>query len=439
MKTWLPICCFAVALGSGETSSSLAEVPMFRGGPQHTGSFDAVGVPSFSKVKWQFQTGAAVFSSPAVVGNTVYVGSNDHKLYALQADTGALLWKFETKSRVTSSPAVADGTVYFGSYDGNFYALDARTGEPKWQFATGGERRYAATHLHGAEPAAEVMPDPFDVYLSSPVVWDGTVYFGCGDGFVYALDAASGRLRWRFRTGDVVHSSPAIADGALYVGSWDSLFYALDAKTGQQRWHLQTGVDPLIHNQIGIQSSPAVAEGMVFFGCRDSNLYAVDAKTGVKKWTFNNHGSWVIGSPAVRDGKVYFATSDSGLFHVVEAASGSEIFSLDFKHWPMFSSPALAGERAYVGSHDGRLLAINLQSHTLAWAFQTEAAKRVGPTYTKADGSPNYLAAYPDFFYDNVVAGVQKLLSVGAILSSPVVEGNVIYVGSADGNVYALQ
>ena len=59
------------------------------------------------------------------------------------------------------------------------------------------------------------MPDPFDCYLSSPAVWNGAVYFGSGDGNVYALDAASGALRWKFKTGDVVHASPAIADGMV--------------------------------------------------------------------------------------------------------------------------------------------------------------------------------------------------------------------------------
>jgi outer membrane protein assembly factor BamB len=58
--------------------------------------------------------------------------------------------------------------------------------------------------------------------------------------------------------------------------------------------------------------------------------------------------------------------------------------------------------------------------------------------YTKADGTPNYEAAFTDSFYDDMVAGVQKLMTVGAILSSPVVAGEAIFVGSADGNVYAL-
>ena len=114
-----------------------------------------------------------------------------------------------------------------------------------------------------------------DFYLSSPAYWDGTVYFGTGGGNVYALDAASGNLKWKFQTGDVVHASPAIADGTIFIGSWDSYFYALDAATGKEKWRFKTGEDPDIHNQVGIQSSAVVADEVVYFGCRDSNFYAL--------------------------------------------------------------------------------------------------------------------------------------------------------------------
>jgi len=410
---------------------------MFRQDPAHSGIYHAVGVPQYHGIKWKFHTRGRVVSSPAAVGGIVYVGSTDHNLYAVDAESGALKWKFKTGSGVNSSPAVAGGLVYFGSYDGNFYAVDTATGLQKWKFQTGGERRYAATHIHGAQPASEVMPDPFDFYLSSPVVSDGVVAFGTGDGNIYALDQATGALKWKFHTGDVVHASPAIAGGALFVGSWDSYFYALDLATGKEKWRFKTGEDPDIHNQVGIQSSAVVSDGIVYFGCRDSNLYALDAVTGQKRFVVNNKGSWVIGSPAVYKGRLYFTTSDSGLFHAVDAKTGAEIFSLKFI-WPMFSSPAIADETLYIGSHEGKLLAIDLASQKLAWSFQTDGSKQNGQTYTKADGTPNYEAAFDGDFYDDIVTGVSRMMSVGAVLSSPVVVGNVVYFGSTDGNLYAL-
>src|SRR5581483_650555 len=274
---------------------------MFRGNPQHGGIYDSAAIPRFTEVKWKFKTHGQVFSSPALANGVVYIGSGDHFLYAIDAESGAQKWKFQTGSRVTSSPAVAGGTVFFGSFDSMFYAVDAASGKLKWKFQTAGERRFIGTHLHGSEPASEPMPDPFDFYLSSPAVSNGVVYFGSGDTNVYALDAATGSLKWKFKTADVVHASPAIADGTVFVGSWDSYFYALDAATGREKWKFKTGEDPKIHNQVGIQASATVADGIVYFGCRDSNFYALDENTGQKRWTMSNHGSWVISSAVVQN------------------------------------------------------------------------------------------------------------------------------------------
>jgi len=411
---------------------------MFRGDPGHTGIYADSGVPEFHEVRWRYHTNGEIISSPAIVGGIVYVGSNDGNLYAIDESSGQLHWKFTTSSRIPSSPAVVGGIVYFASYDGNFYAADAKSGKLRWKFANPGERRYEGTHLHALLPAAETMPDPFDVYLSSPVIWRGTVYFGSGDGNVYAVNAASGALKWKFHTGDVVHASPAIALGKLYIGSWDSYFYALDATRGKELWRFKTGEDPKIHNQVGIQSSATIAGGIVYFGCRDSNFYALDATTGRQRWSFSNHGSWVITSPVVKDGKVYFATSDSALFHALDAETGAPLYSIKFQ-WPIFGSPSIAGNTLYLPEQNGKLTAIDLVTHKTAWVFQTDASRQNFPKLSRPDGSPAYESVFPSSFYDDTIVGINKLHSVGTILSSPVVSGRTVYLGTSDGSLYALQ
>ena len=411
---------------------------MFRNNPEHTGLYSASGVSKLTGIKWQFHTDGAVISSPAITEALIFIGSADKNLYAVDRTAGTMKWKFATESAVSASPAVQEGTVFFGSYDGRFYAVDAVTGHLKWKFDTAGERRYAGTHLHGLQPASESMPDPWDVFLSSPVVWNGTVYFGSGDGGVYALDSATGDLRWKFQTGDVVHSSPAVSDGVLFVGSWDRNLYALDARTGVEKWRFQTGDDPVIHNHIGIQSSPAVAGGLVYFGCRDGHVYAVDVRSGKQKWAFSTEGSWVNNSPAVADGRVYFGTSIPSLLHVLDSESGAEIFSLATTA-PDFSSIAIARGRLYLGTFDGRLTAVDLKTRKPVWSFQTQASRMQLPALTKADGTLDFSVILPSNFYDDMVVGVHKLLGLGAILSSPAIADGVVYVGSADGNLYALE
>jgi len=408
-----------------------SDTAMFRGNAAHTGVYDAVGMAQFKDVKWTFHAGGQLIASPALEGDTLYVASTSGKLYAVDRAAGTKKWELDLKSRLTSSPAVADGVVYLAAFDGNLYAVDARAGKVKWQFKTGGERRFSAPHLHGMEPAGDKMPDPFDCWLSSPVVWQGAVYFGSGDDNVYALDAATGALKWKFATGDVVHASPAIADGVLFIGSWDSYFYALDAATGKEKWRFKTGEDADTHNQQGIQSSAAVADGMVYFGCRDAHLYALDAKTGEKKWAFDAKGSWVPNSPAVAKGMVYFATSDTAMLYAANAKTGAIDYAVGFNGWPVFSSPAIAGNMLYAGSTEGKLVAIHAPTGRVVWSFATDASKQAG--------LKSYFEPFTTSFYDDVVAAYNKVLTMGSILGSPVVADKVVYVGSVDGNLYALE
>lgn len=409
---------------------------MFRGDAAHSGLTAGEGPKALKGVKWSFQTGGPITSSPVLADGRLYIGSDDKALHALDQATGVERWKFDTGGAVRSTPAVAGGVVYFGSYDGNFYALNAADGTLRWKFATEGERKFAAKGLHGSKPRAQIIPDAWDVWLSSPVVVGGRVFFGSGDGCIYALDVADGKLAWKFATGNVVHSSPAVVDGVLYVGSFDTFFYALDAATGELKWKLKTGEDPENHNQEGIPSSPCVAEGVVYIGCRDFHLYAVGAKDGAVKW--KHKITWVIATPTVRDGVVYASTSIPAMFFALDAKTGEEMFKVEFK-LPAFSSPTLAGAMAYVGSFDGKLYAIDLPTRKIAWSFQTQAAKDNVRQPLTPEGDFNPKTMFKSDSFEAMFAAVDALFSIGAITSSPLVEGGVVYVGSADGNVYALE
>ncbi len=152
---------------------------------------------------------------------------------------------------------------------------------------------------------------------------------------------------------------------------------------------------------------------------------------------FFNHGSWVITSPVVHDGKVFFATSDTATLHALDAQTGALDFLLKFK-WVIFSSPTIAGSTLYVAGQDGILTAVDLETKKPVWTFQTEASRQNLASVSKPDGAPNYEAAFASNFYDDMTVGISKLRVVGPILASPVVSGNVLYVGSSDGNLYAL-
>jgi outer membrane protein assembly factor BamB len=410
---------------------------MFRGEPTHAGVYQA-SAPDGLSLKWSFQTPEAIVSSPTVFGGAVYFGSSDNFLYALDAGTGKLRWRFDAHGNVGSSPAVSDGLVFAVSLDGNLYAVDAGTGVKKWAFATLGERRHTAAGMDYAAPSTEVMPDPWDLFLSSPTVAAGVVYFGSGDTFVYAVEAATGKLLWKFKTSGVVHASPSVGGGRVYVGGFDSYFYALDAATGALEWRFKTGDDPGANLMTGIPGSAAIDDGLVIFGCRDGNVYALDARNGERRWQFPTNGSWVIATPAIAGGMVYVTTSDSLKFEALDARTGAEVYSLPYDAY-CFSSPSIAGNHAFFGTFDGKLHVVDLATRKYSGQFAVPGLALNGPRYLDSKGRLNSAVVWTGDTLDDVIVDLRtKVFSLGSILSSPAIEGGVVYFGSVDGTLYAL-
>ena len=164
---------------------------------------------------WEFETASAITASPAIDGNTLYVGSTDGAVYALDPYVGVELWSFETDGPIAGTPAIVDGTLYIGSADTHLYAIDTDDGTERWRFETGGR------------------------VDSSPTVADGTVYVGTVSSAVFAVDRETGDERWRFGTGASVLGAPAVSDETVYAGSGDQRVYAIDAD-GSQRWSFDT-------------------------------------------------------------------------------------------------------------------------------------------------------------------------------------------------------
>jgi outer membrane protein assembly factor BamB len=294
--------------------------------------------PKTNQTLWNYTTGSYVVSSPAVVGGFVYAGSVlDHKVYALNAATGAFVWSYTTGMIVGSSPAVVGGVVYVGSYDYKVYALNAATGAFIWSYTTGG------------------------VVQSSPAVADGKVYVGSLDYKVYALNATTHTLAWSYTTGKEVRSSPAVVGGVVYVGSDDYKVYALNAATGALIWNYTTGGAVWT-------SSPAVADGKVYVGSYDGKVYCLNASTGAHIWNYTTDYQ-VSSSPAVADGKVYVGSYDNKVY-CLDALTGASIWNYTTGNY-VHSSPAVADGKVYVGSHDNKTYCLNATTGSLIWRYTT--------------------------------------------------------------------
>jgi outer membrane protein assembly factor BamB len=377
-----------------------ADWPEFRFGPTHSGlnpAETAIGTGNVASLTtaWTALTGNGVYSSPAVAGGAVYVGSVDGKLYVVDAAgvtncssgpprTCSPLWTAATGGAVRSSPAVANGTVYVGSDDGKLYAFDAagvfncsagppRTCLARWVTTTAGTVR------------------------SSPVVSNGVVYVGSDDAGLYALNATTGMVIWKTITGAAVRSSPAVSSGVVYVGSDDKAVYALDAATGAVLWKTTTGA--------AVRSSPSVANGVVYVGSDDAGLYALNATTGQVLWKTST-GGVVRSSPAISNGVVYVGSDDTKVY-ALNASTGVVLWTAPTPSI-VRSSPAVANGLVYVGSDGGALAVFD----ALGLANCAGVPKSCSPLRTMPTG--------------------------GSLRSSPAVANGVVYVGSADNRLHAV-
>ena len=374
-------------LASRDLSSDSApgQWAMFRHDLGNTGAAGSAGSAPRGTVKWTFPTGGAVHSSPAVVDGTVYVGSRDGRLYALDAATGALRWEFATGSWVESSPAVVDGRVYFGSQDGMLRALDAATGALRWEFH------------------AEFGVD------SAPAVAGGIVYFGADRG-LFAVDAASGEPRWSlelpFRAG-----SPVVANGIVYVGS----VQAFDARRGWRRLQFRA------YGRIA--SSVAVADTTVYAVSIGGRAMAIDGRARtvplehrVRHYTVQ---LWAMGlwpRPRLQSGTRWALRLDQGVF----------------------TSPVVDNGIMYVAGERG-LAAVDLAARELRWTFPAASAFRSSPALA---ADTLYLGNNDGSVYAvDAVTGTERwrVRTGGRITGSPAVVDGVLYVGSHDGTVYAIE
>ena len=349
--------------------------PMFGFCPTHHHRSPFVGSET-ATLKWTFKTDGGIESSPAVSADgTIYVGSKDKNLYAINPD-GTEKWTYWGASGVMdSSPAIGlDGTIY--SANGFLYAINP-DGTNKWVFMTPAGPTSSPTispdgtiYVNGGNLYA-INPDgtkkwsfqmqlPND--LSSPAIGaDGTIYVGafvyysdcdCNDGKLYAINP-NGTKKWDFPTSNPVNSSPAIgADGTIYLGVEGDDLYAINPD-GTQKWTSEGDY------------SPGLGEnGTIYVGSYYGLLFAIDPDSTIK-WTFESWGKMASSLTIGADGTIYTGTYaekyDYGYLHAINP-DGSEkwTFKTDsIEDYSITSSPALGGDGTiYIGSADGNLYAI---------------------------------------------------------------------------------
>lgn len=373
--------------------------PFFNGNLQHTGLSPYDTTKINGAIKWTFETGDGIESSPTIDDNgTIYFGSHDGYLYALNSD-GTLKWKFKAGnpvyneqwkrySAILSSPAIGkDGKIYIISPDDFLHAV--KGGNEVWKFP--------------------LKWDAIDFWASAMVGNDGTIYVGAARNrnlsspnlisAFYAINS-DGTERWHYEISAGVTSAPALAnDGTIYINgnvegadksTTEAYLFALTSD-GKLKWKFKM--------QDWVESSPSVGnDGIVYTGSKEGKVYALNSD-GTLKWKFSANDG-IDGTPAIgKDGTIY------------------------------------------VGSWDNNFYALN-PNGTLKWSYEVEPGfETIGASAAIGADGTIYFGTTKGFFYALYPNGTKKweIANMGSVASSPAIgKDETIYIGAWDKKMYAI-
>lgn len=400
-----------------------------------------------TKVKEVEKRARKHFTTPTIQNGHLYVGSANKRFYCLNLIDGKIIWEYKADDWIRSRPVVTPQGIMFASVSGKLYCIDKK-GKLKWRKTVSTHPIYAdlvgsgdkilitnsnlslcVFDLDGKEIWQKSILKAFTnekgeriftdqlcggtYYQSKPTAAKGKIYFGNPAGFLFALDAETGKEIWKFEMGGAISVGPAIQDGKVYAGQQggERFFYCLDAETGELVWK-QTIPGGWVWGSVAVDdgmvyiptvsgyavcmdgrtghivwmyptaksapAEPAISGDLVYFGSWSGSLYAFDKKTGEIVWKATGVGL-DSGTLIAKDGKIY-VPHHQNIFKTLNAKTGKIIHSGNSNekekgNYSNFNaSAALADGRAFFTARVGHgLLGVPLSSRV--YCVDSETAK----------------------------------------------------------------
>jgi len=312
--------------------------------PDFSGNDDYPNV----QVQWEFDTGFAIASAPALTGQITIITDGNGSVTALDVETGALQWKESLAGPIYSTPAVTPEYVVVSSTDSTIYCLSVKNGQSLWQVKTKAP------------------------LVASPVIENGIVYCGSSDGIFRALNLENGQSIWEYSGVEgFVETIPLVHKKKIIFGAWDGNLYALSAKTGQLKWIWNDGRKGVLYSPAACQ--PVASGNKIFIVAPDRVMSCINARNGKTIWREDRYP--VRESIGIsEDFKTIFAKTmwdtvvaysahprKSTLKWAVHAGYGYDIDP---------STPVEKGGTLFFGTKDGYVYALSAASGDLLWRYR---------------------------------------------------------------------
>lgn len=332
-----------------------------------------------TKSLWNLATGTAIYSSPAIEGEHLFVGNDEGRLTAYRLKDGKELWHFEARGRIVGAPAAAQGKVVFGSADGYIYGLDSQNGEQAWR----------------VETKAPV--------LGAVTIADGVAYIGGSDGCMRAIDLISGQVVWCYdQVKGYIETRPLLTQDKVIFGAWDNTLYALDRTRGTALWKWTGGLTRMHFSPAAVW--PVATDDRLFIADPERALTAIGLKEGTT--LYRTYQSTVRESIGLSEDskRVYGKTmNDSIVCYDATTSASRQLWATNvgfgYEH-----APAMLTERegvVYGCTKEGVIFALDAMTGRIRWVHKigNSLVNTIVPlgkrrvAYTSTDGQVGILVS----------------------------------------------
>jgi eukaryotic-like serine/threonine-protein kinase len=326
---------------------------------------------------------------------------------------------------------------------GNSVVVPSPVGPESWAtFRNGNNQLGIAKTTLPEKPEVLWQFSTSDGVVACAAIVGEQVYVPCLNGELVSLDRTTGKRQWSYRSIESKNpndfapgfkAAPTVAAEVVYIGDEDGMMHAVDRRTGVAKWKFRTGAE--------IAGSVALVGEKVIFGSHDSFLYCLKASDHSLVWKPFQTENFINCSTAIEADNTFIAGCDTKV-RVINIVSGKEVSEVPLGEGAyLIASPAVLGDVLYVGTHDGRVVAVDWRKQKIIWTF-------TDPNHALEYRSS---AAVTDKFV--ILGGYDKDLHCldrktgnqvwsfktrARIESSPVVVGERVFFGSGDGNAYAV-
>jgi len=285
------------------------------------------------KLKWNFQTGGPIFSSPAYLSNDIVLGSADGYVYCLTSN-GRLRWKYKTEAAVLGSPLIDGGVAYIGGSDHRFRCISIESGRLLWE-----------------------LPGITGPVVSKPVIDGRTLFFGAWDTYLYAYDLGHRKLLWKWSNGSsVINYSPAacipvVKDSVVYVVAPDRILSAIDLASGKTLWRTK---EAAVRESIGISEDGKLVYGKTmqdtiaaFYTNKESPQLAWKMHVG---YGYEHVPSMLI----EKEGKLFFGTKN-GVVYCIDPSAQKTLWAYKIDNSMVNTVNVINGKKLIASTMDGKV------------------------------------------------------------------------------------